>query len=74
MKIVNLAVCALGLATFAACQQPAKQESASAAEAQLTEPAPKAWTLEFMQKSILFADEIVLSGPQGIIDKTALRV
>ncbi len=68
---------ALGLALLAACQQPNKQSPAQAsseADARFVAPAPRAWTEAFLKKSILFAEEIVVEGPEGIIDKTAMRI
>jgi hypothetical protein len=62
---------------FAACQQPEKQSTSpknGSNAADLVPPLPKAWTEAFLRKSILFADEIVVEGPQGIIDKTAMRI
>jgi len=67
----------LGLCLLCACQQPSKQSPKDATDdtdAQFVAPAPKAWTDAFLKKSILFADEIYVEGPQGIIDKTAMRI
>jgi hypothetical protein len=67
----------LCLCLLAACQQPSKQtpkDTSDDTDAQFVAPAPKAWTDAFLKKSILFADEIYVEGPQGIIDKTAMRI
>jgi len=65
----------LGLALLAACQQPSKQStSPKNGGADVAPPPTRAWTDAFVKKSILFADEIVIEGPQGIINHTAVRV
>jgi len=63
---------ALGLALIAACQQPAKQSTSS--DTINAPPVHWTWTDAFAKKAILFADEIVVEGPQGIIDHTGVRV
>jgi hypothetical protein len=60
------------LALFAACQQPEKQSTPPKSD--LVPPLPKPWTEAFLKKSVLFADEIVIEGPEGIVQKTAMRI
>ena len=76
MMIRSNVVALASLALLAACQ-PSKQSAAPKVETTETElagPVIKAWTEAFSRKSMLFADEIVVDGPQGIIDRTALRI
>jgi hypothetical protein len=59
---------------LAACQQPAKQNTKSDGEPEIAAPLHTAWTEAFNKKAILFADEIVLDGPRGIIAHAGMRV
>jgi hypothetical protein len=68
---------ALGIALLGACQQPSKQSASSKGnpeDALNAPPVSRAWTDAFVKKAILFADEIVVEGPQGIINHTVVRV
>ena len=62
----------LVLALLAACQQPSKQNTPSNGD--IAPPLHVAWTDSFNKKAILFADEIVVDGPRGIIDHAGMRV
>ncbi|MBK7643426.1 MAG: hypothetical protein IPJ19_10310 [Planctomycetes bacterium] len=65
----------LGLALLSACQQPAKQDRAAKPQVDDTGgPIIKPWTDAFSGPAVLFADEIWVEGPEGMIDRTALRV
>ncbi len=66
----TLLLCTLLL--LAACQQPSKQNTPPNAE--VAAPEHKPWTDSFTKKAILFADEIVVEGPRGIIDHAGMRV
>lgn len=59
-----------------ACQQPKQSPGpkADVEESGSSGPVIKAWTDAFTKESLLFADEIVVEGPEGIIDRTALKV
>jgi len=66
----------LPLALFAACQQPKQSAKPKddVDEVGASGPVIKAWTDAYQKESMLFADEILVDGPEGIIDRTALTV
>jgi len=69
----TLLTCTLLL--LAACHQPSKQSTSPKNEpADVPPPPTRVWTDAFVKKSILFAEEIIVEGPQGIILHTAVRV
>jgi hypothetical protein len=62
------------LLLLAACQQPAKQNTAADGPPEPAAPLHTPWTEAFNKKAILFADEIVVEGPRGIIAHAGMRV
>ena len=61
------------LLLLAACQQPSKQNPADG-EPEIAAPRHTPWTEDFNKKAILFADEIVVEGPRGVIAHAGMRV
>jgi hypothetical protein len=66
----------LGLVLLAACQHPKQSSNAKGDVEEVSSAGPviKPWTDAFNKESLLFADEIIVDGPEGIIDRTALAV
>lgn len=60
------------LLLLVACQVPEKQSTA--ANGDVAPPLHTPWTQAFNKKAILFADEIVVEGPRGIIAHAGMRV
>jgi len=70
-KMRTLIPCTLLL--LAACQQTSKQDTEANPE-DVRPPVHTPWTEAFTKKAILFADEIVVEGPRGIIAHAGMRV
>ena len=62
------------LVVLAACQQPAKQNTPETSESDVAAPLHTPWTDAFNKKGMLFADEIVVEGPRGVIAHAGARV
>ena len=65
---------ALGFVLSAACQQPNKQDTPPDPVAEIPPPVAGPWTEAFMKAGVLFADDISIEGPQGMIKHAGLRI
>lgn len=62
------------LALLAACQNSAKQSARSAAPSEDSLPRPPAaWTADFNGPAVLFAEEILVEGPEGVLKHCAVQ-
>jgi hypothetical protein len=64
----------LGFVLFAACQQPNKQDTPANPEADIPPPVAGPWTEAFLKAAVLFADDVSIEGPQGMIKHAGLRI
>ena len=64
----------LALVLLAACQQPQKQDTPTDPEIDIPAPVAGPWTEAFLKKAVLFADEIQIEGPQGMIKHAGVRI
>ena len=69
-QLPTLSACTFLL--LAACQVPEKQDAR--AEVDVPPPVAAPWTDAFLKKAVLFADEIQIEGPRGMIKHAGVRI
>ena len=70
MKISQLVCCAVVL--MAGCKSSSSGGSAESSEVP-NQAAPKPWTTRFMGRNVLFAEEVRIEGPAGLLDHVVTR-
>jgi hypothetical protein len=73
MKHASLSGFALAFVFAFACRSDPQRAAASTPAPTPAQPAPRTWTAAFQREAVLVADEILIEGPQDLIDHVVLR-